>query len=183
MRLVNRFVLVLVAVGCLLTIGACGGARLATQVAGSSSRTYRDSAGWTVSVPAGWHVVRFHESSDGITAAGALISNVRLAAPPVVSGYPIQVNARVLTGRGVGLIVASGKAPKMSPGALVTPPLPSPDGPEHRWSIGSALAGDAFLETLWFRVGGRTFVASAKVGPNVSSADRHALATIIRSLR
>jgi hypothetical protein len=49
--------------------------------------------------------------------------------------------------------------------------------------IGSALAGEAFLETLWFRADGRTFIASAKVGPNVSGGDHHALARIISSLR
>lgn len=183
MTMINRFVLVMVAVGCLLTIGACGGARTATQAPGSSSRIYRDSAGWTVSEPAGWHVVRFHDSSRGITAAGALISNVRLAAPPVVPGYPIQVNGRVLPGRGVGLIIATDNDPKLSAGALATPPLPSPDGRQHQWLIGSGLAGEAFLETLWFRADGRTFIASAKVGPNVSGGDHHALAGIITSLR
>lgn len=101
----------------------------------------------------------------------------------MVSGYPIQVNDRVLPGRGVGLIVATDNDPKLSSGALATPPLPSPDGPRHQWSIGSALAGKAFLETLWFRADGRTFIASAKVGPNVSGADHHALARIIGSLR
>jgi len=181
--MINRFVLVMVAVGCLLTIGACGAASSATQAAGSSSRMYRDSAGWTVSVPAGWDVVRFQDSSHGITAAGALISTVRLAAPPVVSGYPIQVNGRVLPGRGVGLIIAIDNDPKLSPGALATPPLPSPDGSQHQWSIGSALAGEAFLKTLWFRVDGRTFIASAKVGPDVSGADVQALARIIGSVR
>lgn len=183
MATVNRSVLVMATLGCVLVIGACGAGSSVTRAARFSSRTYRDSAGWSVSVPPGWHVVRFNDSSRGIVAAGALVSNVRLAAPPLVSGYPIQVNDRVLPGRGVGLIIATDSDPKLAPGELATPPLPSPEGRQDLWLIGSALAGEPFLETLWFRADGRTFIASAKVGPKVSGADRRALVRVISSLR
>jgi hypothetical protein len=38
-----------------------------------------------------------------------------------------------------------------------TPPLRCPDASQSRWLVGSALAGEPFLETLWFRADGRAF--------------------------
>jgi hypothetical protein len=49
--------------------------------------------------------------------------------------------------------------------------------------IGSALAGEPFLETLWFRAAGRTFIASAKIGSTASGAARRALSRVVSSLR
>ncbi len=47
---------------------------------------------WTVDVPAGWHAVRFSVSTGGAASAGVQLSNVRLPAPSVIPGYPVQVN-------------------------------------------------------------------------------------------
>jgi len=55
-------------------------------------RAVLDSAGWTVDVPAGWHAVRFSVSTGGAASAGVQLSNVRLPAPSVIPGYPVQVN-------------------------------------------------------------------------------------------
>jgi hypothetical protein len=74
---------------------------------------YRDSADWTVDVPAGWHVLRF---SVRIAASlQRVFSSPRPASgtlgPP---GYPIQVNDLVLPSRGVGLIIATDGGPRLS---------------------------------------------------------------------
>jgi hypothetical protein len=126
-------------------------------------------------------VIRFSDSNGGVDSAGAQISNVRLPVPAVVPGYPIQVNGRLLPSRGIGLIIATDSQRGLSDGILAVPPLPTPLGP--KWVVGSALAGEPYIETLWFRGQGETFIASAKVGPKAGAADLKALAGIIRSLR
>ena len=49
--------------------------------------------------------------------------------------------------------------------------------------MGSAPAGAPYLETLWFRVHGTTFVACAKIGSKATSSDLKAVAAIVQSLR
>jgi hypothetical protein len=66
---------------------------------------------------------------------------------------------------------------------LPSPPLRSPDASGDQWSIGSAPTGSPYLETLEFRVAGKTFVASAKIGAHVSRANLRALASVLTSLR
>jgi hypothetical protein len=143
---------------------------------------YRDGAGWAIEVPAGWHVVRFGDSKGGVTSAGAQISNVRLPPPAVVPGYPIQVNGYVLPAHGVGLIIATDRDPGVAHGILAVPPLPAPAGSSKEWTIGSSLAGQPYLETLWFRADGEIFIVSVKVGASASGAALDALARIVRSL-
>ena len=43
----------------LLAVAACTAGGGLTGPAGHGEMVYRDSAGWTVDVPAGWHVLRF----------------------------------------------------------------------------------------------------------------------------
>lgn len=177
MTTLRRVALVISALGCLLAICACGvgdaGTRAAeksgAQAGDSAARTYRDPTGWAIKVPARWHVVHFNDSVRGTAAAGALISNVSLAAPALVPGYPIQVNDQALPSRGVGLIIATDSRQEPS-AAPVTPPLPSPDAPQSRWVIGSALPGVPYLETLRFRDDGKVFIASAKIGSDAENA-------------
>jgi hypothetical protein len=132
-------------------------------------------------VPPGWHVVRFSESKGGVASAGAEFSNVRLAIPTVVPGNPIQVNGQALPASGVSLVISTDADPRLTHGTLAVPPLPAPSGAP--WAIGSALAGEPYLETQWFRAKGATLIASAKIGSKSDPAALEALAAIVRSLR
>lgn len=158
---------------------ACTAGGNTTAAISHKEQTYRDSAGWTVEVPPGWRVDRFSDSKNAVTSAGVQLSNVRLPAPSLVPGDPIQVSNGVLPSRGVGLIIATDSDPRLSRGTVAVPPLPYPKG----WAMGSALAGTPYIETLWFRARGTTFLATAKIGSRSTSADLKALAAIVHSLR
>ncbi len=163
-----------------ITAGACGGASNIGRVVDHAPRVYRDPAGWSVTAPSGWHLVRFHDSVPGIASAGVQISNVRLPPPPINPQYPMQVYDRMLTPRGVGLIIATDTDPTLTHAPVELPPL-APPGP--RWDVGSALAGSPTMELLWFRVNHRLFLADAKVGADASRAGLATLAWIIHSVR
>jgi hypothetical protein len=177
----GRFPLWLTRLIPVLAVAACGAAGSSTVAASHLRQTYRDRAGWTIEVPPGWHAVRFSDAKDGITSAGVQLSNVQLPPPTLIPGYPIQVNSQVLPGRGVGLIIATDTDPSLSRDYVAVPPLPAPTG--RYWTTGSAPAGAAYIQTLWFRVNNTTFIACAKIGPKATSGDRQAIAAIIRSLR
>jgi hypothetical protein len=164
----------------ILAIAACSTAAPETLPVRRHTQTYHDSGGWSVKVPPGWHAVPFTDSKDGITATGVQLSNVKLPRPSLIPGYSIQVNNRVLPTHGVGLIIATDPDPKLSHGAVSKPPLPAPNG--RYWMIGSTLGGSPYIETLWFRLNGKTFIACAKVGPHATKTDISAVAAIIRSL-
>lgn len=168
---------VVAAAGC----GAGGGIALTASHRG---HTYRD-AGWTIEVPPGWHAARFSDSKDGITSAGVQLSDVQLPPPTLVPGFPIQVNGGVLPARGVGLIIATDTDPKLGHGPVAMPPLPAPDALNgwKYWSAGSASAGVPYIETLWFRINGTTFIACAKIGPKATSRGLKAVDAIVKSLR
>lgn len=175
----------------MIAVAACGAEGGTALTASQQGHTYRDRAGWTIEVPPGWHAVRFSDSRDGIGSAGVQLSNVRLPPPTLVPGFPIQVNGGVLPARGVGLIIASDTDPKLPAGPVAVPPLPAPDAPNgwRYWNAGSASAGFAgaegspYIETLWFRVNGATFIACAKFGPKAANGDLKAVAAIVQSLR
>jgi hypothetical protein len=93
-----------------------------TRLPDGHDGVYHDAAGWMIDVPPGWHVISFHSSKDGPTAAGAQISNVRLPAPTIMPGFPIQANGETLPAHGVSLVIATDNDPKVCrPG-----PHPSP---------------------------------------------------------
>ena len=164
-----------------LAASACGSSSV---TAGQHEPTYRDAAGWTIKVPPGWHAVRFSDSKDGITSTGVQVSNVELAPPALVPGFPIQANGG-LPPRGVGVVIATDTDPKVPRGPLAMPPLPSPQAPGgwKFWNAGSAAAGAPYIEILWFRVRSATFIATAKIGPKATNGDLRAVAAIIESLR
>jgi uncharacterized protein YbdZ (MbtH family) len=173
-------------IGLIPVIAAAGcGAGGLTVTASHQGHTYRDAAGWTIEVPPGWHAARFSDSKDGITSAGVQLSNVRLPPPTLVPGFPIQVNGGVLPARGVGLIIATDTDPKLGHGPIAVPPLPAPDAPDgwKYWNAGSASAGAPYIETLWFRINGTTFIASAKIGPRATSHGLKAADAIVKSFR
>jgi len=153
--------------------------------ASQQGHTYRDAAGWTIEVPPGWHAVRFSDSKDGITSAGVQLSNIQLPPPVLRPGYPIQVNDHVLPARGVGLIIATDPDPKLSHDPVAVPPLPAPSAPNawRYWGKGSTPAGSSYIEILWFRANGTTFIACAKIGPKATSDDLKAVDAIVKSLR
>ncbi len=183
MAIIDRPKLVLALSALALAISSCGSGSPQPRIADTSSRTYRDPAGWTIQVPPGWRVTRFTDAGGATAVTGAVISNVRLPAPDLLHGYPIQINGRVLPGRGIGLVIANDPSRSLSIGALPSPPLPSPDGKEDRWSIGSAPSGSPYMETLQFRRADTTFIASAQIGAHASRANLRALGSVITSLR
>jgi hypothetical protein len=125
--------------------------------------------------------MRFTDAKDGISSAGVQLSDIKLPPPTLIPGYPIQVNGQVLPEHGVTLIIATDTDPALTHAPLAAPPLPAPNG--RYWTIGSAPAGAPYMQTLWFRADGMTFLACAKIGPKATSGDLQALAAIIRSLR
>lgn len=177
-----RVLLWLTAPIAVLAAAACGSTNLAV---GQHSHTFRDGAGWTIKVPPGWRAARFSDAKDGITSAGVQLSNLRLAPPALVPGFPIQANRGILPGGGVGLVIASDTDRKVPHGPVAMPPLPAFDAPGgwKYWNAGSAPAGVPYIEILWFRVHGATFVATAKIGPKATHGALNAVAEIIRSLR
>lgn len=183
MRARVRFAWIVVATGCLLAISACGTNSTVAQDGHCSSSIQAAGAGWAVRVPVGWHVLGFSDATGKVGAVGSQFSNFALPAPRLVAGYPIQVNDRVLPNQGVGLIIATDTDPRISPHELAALPLPLPNTPNDRWTLGSAPAGQPYLETLWFRISCATFIASAKIGPDASHSSLQELASIVASLR
>jgi hypothetical protein len=102
-----------------IAAAACGSAGY-TVTGSQQGHVYRDAAGWTIKVPPGWHVLRFSDSKDGITAAGVQLSNVKLPPPKLGPGFPIQANGGVLPTHGVGVVIASDTDPKVPHGATFT---------------------------------------------------------------
>lgn len=178
MRRVPFWLSVLVPV---LAAAACGTVGGPPGTASHLGQTYRDSAGWTVEIPHKWHAIRFTDSKDGIISAGVQLSDIKLPPPMLIPGYPIQVNGQVLPEHGVALIIATDTDPALAHGPVAAPPLSAPNG--RYWTMGSAPAGAPYMQTLWFRVNGMTFLACAKIGPKATRGDLQALAAIIRSLR
>src|SRR5258708_17905251 len=88
---------------------------------------------------------------------------------------------RVARGIGLGVIMPPHADPSPSGDYGAVPPVPAPTG--GYWTRGSAPAGAAYMQTLWFRVNDMTFIACAKIGPKATSSDRQAIAAIIQSLR
>lgn len=168
-----------------IAAAGCGAGGATTLTASHQGHTYRDAAGWTIEVPPGWHAMRFSDSKDGITSAGVQLSNVHLPPPALVPGFPIQVNGGVLPVRGVGLVIATDTDPKLSHGPVAVPPLPGPSAPNawRYWGGGSAPAGSPYIEILWFRVNGTTFIACAKIGPKATRDGLKAVDAIVQSLR
>jgi hypothetical protein len=165
----------------IITMAGCSAGQPTRLAVSDHAQTYHDSSGWSIKVPPGWHAVPFSDTHHGITSAGLQLSNVQLPPPALVPGYPIQVNSRVLPARGIGLIIATDTDRALSHYVVRKLPLPAPNG--HYWTIGSSLAGTPYMELLWFDVHGTTFIACAKVGPNVSRKDLKAVAAAVQSLR
>jgi hypothetical protein len=164
----------------LLAAAACGAGGSTTLTASQHGQRYRDSAGWTIEVPPGWHMVQFSDSKEGITSAGVQLSNVPLPPPSLIPGSPIQVNDQVLPAYGVALIIATDADARLPHTPVAAPPLPAPDG--RYQTIGSAPGGSPYLETLWFHANGTTFIACAKIGPRATSGDLKAVAAVLQSL-
>jgi hypothetical protein len=168
-------------VGVCLSLAACTSGGSGSLLVSDHVQVYRDSSGWSINVPPGWHARQFTSTRNGITSSGVQLSNVKLPPPSVVPGYPIQVKNRVLPADGISIIIATDPDPKLQPGPLQKPPLPAPNG--RYWAIGSSLGGTPYMDTLWFRAHGMTLIACAKIGPQTTSHDLKVVASIIKSLR
>lgn len=152
---------------------------------------YHDASGWLIRVPAGWHVLPFQSSTDGASAAGVQLSNVKLPAPSIVPSFPIQTNDKVLPISGMSLIIATDNDPKLcrpSTGRLSCQrsyarlPLPRPY--TVRWSVASQpnATGPLFSD-LWLEGGHQTYIATIKIGAKVFDGSHLAvLAKILASL-
>jgi hypothetical protein len=109
------------------------------------------------------------------------VSNIELPSPSLVPGFPIQTNGKDLPADGLAIIIAIDDDPsdaQQPPQSPPTPPLNLDD-----FIHGSALAGSATLDLMWFTGNGRTFLATIKAGPKVSASDRTALESAVSSLR
>lgn len=169
-----------------LAAAACGaGAASSTATVSQARQADPEVARWAVYVPPGWHVVRFSDSRGAIRSAGIQLSNVRLPAPRLLAGYPIQVSGEVLPPRGVSLIVATDTDRKLAHGqvAVLPLPLPWPDRSDGGWLMASSLAHGPVFETLWFRVSHATYVVDAKIGWKATGAAQKALGRIVRSIK
>jgi hypothetical protein len=151
---------------------------------------YHDASGWVIRVPAGWHVLPFRSATDGASAAGVQLSNVKLPAPSIVPSFPIQANDKVLPTSGISLIIAKEHDPKLcrpSTGPVscqrsyATLPLPRPY--TTQWSVASQPTAGPLFSDLWFKGGGQRFIATIKIGAKVFN-DSHlaVLAKIVTSL-
>jgi hypothetical protein len=143
--------------------------------------TYTSPDGWTIDMPAGWHVAPFETSKGGASARGAQVSNIELPSPSLVPGFPIQTNGDDLPADGLAIIIAIDDDPsdvQQPPQSPPAPPLSLDD-----FSHGSAPAGSPTLDLMWFTGNGRTFLATIKTGPNVSAVDRTALEAAVSSVR
>jgi hypothetical protein len=167
--------------GFCLPLAACTSSGTGSLLVSDHTQVYRDSSGWSIKVPPGWHARQFSGTKNGITSSGVQLSNVKLPLPSLIPGYPVQVNGRVLPGDGIGLIIATDPDPGLQRGPFQKPPLPAPNG--RYWNIGSAPGNAPYLETLWFRAHGKTFIASAKIGSQTTSQELKIVASIIKSLR
>ena len=142
---------------------------------------YTSPDGWTIDVPPGWHVTPFEASKGSASARGAQVSNIELPSPSLVPGFPIQTNGDDLAADGLAIIIAIDDDPsdvQQPPQSPPAPPLSLGD-----FIHGSAPAGSATLDLMWFTGNGRTFLATIKTGPNVSASDRTALESAVSSLR
>jgi len=167
--------------GLFVFLAACTSSGTGSLLVSDHTQVYRESSGWSIKVPPGWHARQFSVTRNGITSTGVQLSNVKLPQPSLLPGYPVQVNDKVLPGDGIGLIVATDPDSRLERGPILKPPLPAPNG--RYWSIGSSPGGTPYIEILWFQAHGLTLVASAKIGPQATSRDVKALASIIKSLR
>jgi hypothetical protein len=150
-----------------------------TRLPDGRGSVYHDAAGWMIDVPPGWHVVSFHSSKDGVTAAGAAISNMALPAPAIMPGFPVQASGETLPARGVSLVIATDNDPKVCrPG-----PHPSPAGgstycqrsyasPPISFKdviLGSSPAGSPVTGFLWIKVNGEALDLTVKFGASAFS--------------
>lgn len=147
-------------------------------------RIYRDRGGWAIVVPPGWHVLPFTEEYDGITTAGAQLSNVPLPPPSVIPGYPLQVSDPLLPAHGIGLTIATNADSYPSDIPVTALPLRWPQG----WLKSSAPPGSTHLAGVSFRIGDTLFSVSVTfgpeaLGPKADRADLQAFAAAIHSIR
>lgn len=146
-----------------------------TQLPAGHGSVYHDSAGWTVDVPPGWHVISFRSSKGGATAAGAQISNVSLPAPTITPGFPIQASGEALPADGVSVVIAADDDPKL----CTRGGQQSPSGCQRSYASlpvsfrdlfwGSALGGSPVTGFLWLKADGKALSVTAKFGPDAFS--------------
>jgi hypothetical protein len=151
----------------------------ATSILGPG--TYHSPDGWTIDVPAGWHVLPFDAEDGYASAHGAQVSNVELPSPYIKLGFPMQTSAEVLPIDGIALVIAvehDTNDPQEPPKSPPTPPLANVP-----WLAGSSIGGDQpVMDLLWFSGNGQTFIATSKIGAKATHADSQALDDIVASL-
>jgi len=142
---------------------------------------------WTLSVPPGWHILRFSYTQGGVRAAGIQVSNVRLPRPSILHepGSTFEISGLVLPPGGVGVVITPDRDDALPQAKAEPPPLPLPwpDG-SHQvgWELASSLGGDPVFEWLKFQINGTTYVAAATIGAKASREASKALGAVIRSI-
>lgn len=139
---------------------------------------WQDPAGWSAQVPAGWTVLPLETSKEHASAVGTQISNVKLPAPGIEPGIPIQTSRLALPTDGVSLVIATDtdrRNVQVPPASPPSPPLSLDD-----FGVGSSTGAGPTLSLLWFEVGGNVLLASIKTGPTADEADLESLVASIR---
>jgi len=173
--------------GLLLMIGVGGCGSSNRPVATTTSRhvatatAYRSPAGWTADVPGGWETVQTLKPTHGVPSGTAEIANFCCQIPVGVARSPYQVPDQLLPATGVSLVIGPDADPLPVYGTAPTLPLSALR--KLPWLVGSAPGGAPYIEELWFRLNGRTFSVTAKIGPRSHSADLNAVNAMVRSLR
>jgi hypothetical protein len=165
-----------------------------TRLPDGRGSIYHDAAGWMIDVPPGWHVISFHSSKAGVTAAGAQISNVTLPAPTIMPGFDIQTSGEVLPAEGVSLVIATDNDPKVCRPGLHPSPAGGMTYCQRSYAslpisfkdvmLGSALAGSPLTGFLWLKANGKALSLTVKFGANAFSQHYiNPVSKVIASLR
>lgn len=165
-----------------------------TRLPDGRGSVYHDAAGWMIDIPPGWHVVSFHSTEDGATAAGAQISNVSLPAPAIMPGFPIQASGETLPADGVSLVIGTDHDRKLckpglhhSANGVVSSCQRSYASLPIRFEDliwGSSASAGPVTGFLWLRADGKALSLTAKFGFKAFS-DRwvNRVSKVIASLR
>jgi hypothetical protein len=133
-----------------------------------ASQTYTSPAGWSLAVPPGW-------KTDAFSSEGTMFANMTLPAPsaddPTIWKGDLPLDA-------VALVVATAPAAIPPDAETVKPPVSFDDFATLDSLTG---AGSTYFTALVQGPNGR-FVATVRLGDQVSAIDRAAIADVISSL-
>jgi hypothetical protein len=137
-----------------------------------------DRGGWTAAVPPGWLAGSLLTGWGPGGVEGTFISNSTKRSMTAGGGgdVPPQFTSDGFPDDGVALVVTPVEGPSPSAQTVNTPPLSI-----EEFARGSSGSGST-LDVLWFTDGDRMFIASLRMGDDVSAIDRDAVTRVVASL-